>query len=223
MYLFYYRNDGYFPETYRLMALQIDKRISFAQRLAIKISCLPVFNANIVYRRTKQIRALHSRHLSFLFANNNNVRGLRARTFLSRAILSATFERSPVKKDRNNVIVTTSQCGPYLRGISTSISQGYHWVKSAGVPAGKTIYLRGPGRKLQTRVCLCVAIKKILNPAPSNSRNLLCFHFRRKMAAGFFPRTLNAAHSAVSFLHVPENRQEVKVVVFFSQTKFRIR
>lgn len=32
-----------FPETYRLMALQIDERAFFAQHLAIKIFYLPVF------------------------------------------------------------------------------------------------------------------------------------------------------------------------------------
>lgn len=66
----------YSPETYRLMALQIDKRISFAQRLAIKIFRLPVFNANIVlqHRRIKQNLRVTFATLAtvLLFANNSN-------------------------------------------------------------------------------------------------------------------------------------------------------
>lgn len=55
---------------------------------------------------------------------------------------------------------------------------------------------KGSGQKLQTRVCLCVAIKKrILDPIPPDSHNLSCFQFRgcRKSGGVLSPGpTLNA-------------------------------
>lgn len=98
--------------------------------------------------------------------------------------------------DRDNALsVTTSQCGPYLRGISTSISQGYHRVKSAGVPRLERPYCRGTRSKIANEgMFMCRDKKNPRPPAPPDSRNLLCFRFRGRRKSGpFLGCTLNAA------------------------------
>lgn len=116
------------------------------------------------------------------------------------------------KDERDNALsVTTSQCGPYLRGISTSISRGYHGVKSAGSAGKATMRGRVKSRKLQTSRCLC-RDKKILGSPPSPPP--LCYlsfrHFRGAGAekAVLFAWTVNGRRRSVvaGIARVPSRR-----------------
>lgn len=162
-----------------------------------------------MYHRIKQICALHSQHLSFCL-QIITMYGLRARMFLSRTILSATFERSPVKKGRDNVIGNYQSVQPLSWRDFDLDFAGLSLGQERGCAGWKDHIVRGLGRKLQTRVCLCVAIKK-LSTSLYRIRAISYAFISVEKAVGFFPR-MNIKPIALFLSYMFLN--EVNVVFF---------
>jgi len=99
-----------------------------------------------------------------LFANNNNGTCANVCSYRVEYCRWLSSEiRALWKRVGDNVLsVTTSQCGSYLRGISTSILQGYHRVKSADMPTRKVSHSRETRSKIANEsMFMCIAIKNL--------------------------------------------------------------